>query len=73
MVIIDITIPAVAMPLPPFFLPTIPRISPTIPIGPPRIGIHQNTRPIIPSTIDAIDIPFFSSIGGIGGIFGLPC
>ena len=59
MVIIDITIPAVAMP--------------TIPIGPPRIGIHQNTRPIIPSTIDAIDIPFFSSIGGIGGIFGLPC
>ena len=47
MVIIDITIPAVAMPFPPFFLPTIPRISPTIPIGPPRIGIHQNTRPII--------------------------
>ena len=31
MVIIDITIPAVAMPFPPFFLPTIPRISPTIP------------------------------------------
>ena len=36
MVIIDITIPAVAMPFPPFFLPTIPRISPTIPIGPPN-------------------------------------
>jgi hypothetical protein len=59
-----IMIPAIAIPLPPFFIPFIPSISPTMVTGYPAMGRHHAINPTIPSTMEAMDIPFSSSFTG---------